>query len=73
MISTARIMGLRVLTSQASSKRLREKKCQSFTSGEVSCYFILLRKDDYFGQLGVGNDRVTHAVPKVCSFNILIA
>jgi len=28
--------------------------------------------DDYYGQLGVGAERVTHNLPKVCSFNIKV-
>ena len=35
--------------------------------------FTLCFLDDYFGQLGIGEERVTHSVPKVCSFNIQIA
>ncbi len=28
--------------------------------------------DDYYGQLGVGVERTSHSIPKVCSFNIQI-
>lgn len=28
--------------------------------------------DDYYGQLGVGSDKVIHNLPKVCSFNIVV-
>ena len=29
--------------------------------------------DDYFGQLGVGNEKVIHNLPKICSFNIVVS
>ena len=58
----------------------RMKKFQSFTYGEVSKYLNLnplLRKyyllvDDYYGQLGVGCEKVIHNLPKICSFNIVV-
>ena len=28
--------------------------------------------DDYYGQLGVGSEKVVHNLPKVCSFNIVV-
>lgn len=28
--------------------------------------------DDFYGQLGVGSDKVIHNLPKVCSFNIVV-
>lgn len=28
--------------------------------------------DDYYGQLGVGCEKVIHNLPKVCSFNIVV-
>lgn len=28
--------------------------------------------NDYYGQLGVGSERVVHNLPKVCSFNIVV-
>lgn len=34
---------------------------------------IYIWGNDYFGQLGIGEERVTHNIPKVCSFNICIA
>jgi len=43
-----------------------------YISGGVS-YNWLMHLDDYFGQLGIGEERVTHSTPKVCSFNIHIA
>ena len=43
-----------------------------YTSGGVSSSW-LIHLDDYFGQLGIGEERVTHSAPKVCSFNIHIA
>lgn len=33
----------------------------------------LIILDDYYGQLGVGLDKTVHRIPKVCSFNIVIA
>ena len=58
------------------------KRYQNFMFGEVSrrlyslvevvdinCFLII---DDYYGQLGVGNQRCIHSLPKVCSFNILV-
>ena len=34
--------------------------------------FLLDVLDDYYGQLGVGSDKVIHNLPKVCSFNIVV-
>lgn len=48
----------------------RSRPSRRSTFGAVSANFYL---DDYFGQLGIGEDKITHTVPKVCSFNIQIA
>jgi X-linked retinitis pigmentosa GTPase regulator len=45
----------------------------SCTSGEVrDIQIVTINLDDYYGQLGVGSERVVHNLPKVCSFNIVV-
>lgn len=44
----------------------------SCTFGEVSTSVFPDEIDDYYGQLGVGCERVIHNLPKVCSFNIMV-
>lgn len=29
--------------------------------------------DDYHGQLGIGFEKTSHSIPKICSFNICIS
>ena len=52
---------------------------RSYTFGEVSAFhfkhllnFFFFILDDYYGQLGVGSEKVIHNLPKVCSFNIVV-
>ena len=54
------------------SLRAKKAKFQRYTFGEVSKQINLTSLDDYYGQLGIGEDKVSHSVPKVCSFNIMI-
>ena len=56
-------------------ERMKEEKEEGFTEIYVwgSKYMLVLTNlDDYYGQLGVGFERTSHAIPKVCSFNIMI-
>ena len=51
-----------------------KKELLNLLFGEVS-YFASSSHhvlDDYFGQLGVGSERVIHNLPKVCSFNVIV-
>ena len=60
-----------------------QMRSQSCTFGEVSYSLLhevdnsnmnILFKclDDYYGQLGVGCEKVIHNLPKICSFNIIV-
>ena len=52
---------------------MKRKELPNLLFGEVShILLIILCLDDYFGQLGVGSERVIHNLPKVCSFNVIV-
>ena len=54
------------------NKKKREG-LQRYMCGEVSIVVKSNKSvDDYHGQLGVGFEKMSHPVPKVCSFNIMI-
>ena len=50
---------------------MKEAATEIYVWGSKSLRFEAL--DDYHGQLGIGYEKTSHTVPKVCSFNIQIA
>ena len=71
---TARGCSCKLQTTLIRSNVKAMKQFQSFIFGAVRRIYGLIgfSIDDYYGQLGVGSEKVIHNLPKVCSFNIVV-